>query len=130
MHMQDRDKLDLLKAALAVAAADKDMSRAELGIVEGLAAKAGIGQISFDAMKAAALRGEGLADNICFSSPARARQALELLVAEARIDGQITEQERSLLVTLAERLKITTEEFVTIYQAGIQRADELRARRK
>jgi len=128
--MQDRDKLDLFKAALALAAADQQITRAELGILEGLAAKVGIGQKSFEAMKTAALRGEGLADKVCFSSPEMARKALELLVAEARIDGEISEPERRLLVALAERLKIATEEFLTIYQAGIQRADELRARRK
>lgn len=128
--MQDRDKLDLFKAALALAAADQEMTRAEMGIVEGLAAKVGIGRMSFEAMKTAALRGEHVADNVCFSSPDRARQALELLVAEARIDGEITDDERAFLVTLADRMKITGAEFQAIFQAGVQRANEVRGRRK
>lgn len=128
--MQDREKLDLFKAALAVAAADKRLTRAELGVVEGLAAKVGIGQASFEAMKTAALRGENLAENICFSSPETARQALELLVAEARIDGEITDEERSLLVLLASRLNITEPEMQAVFKAGVQRADEIRRRRE
>jgi uncharacterized tellurite resistance protein B-like protein len=127
--MQDRDRLELLKAALAVAAADKQLTRAEEGVVEGLAARVGIGQTSFEAMKTAALRGESLTDNICFSSPEMARRAMELLVAEARIDGEITDAERSLLVLLAERLKITGDEFQAIFKAGLERADEIRRRR-
>jgi uncharacterized tellurite resistance protein B-like protein len=127
--MQDREKLDLLKAALAVAAADKKLTQAEMGVVEGLAARVGVGRTSLDAMKAAALRGEALADDVCFSSPETARRALELLVAEARIDGEISEAERTLLVRLGERLKITGQEFQTLYTAGVQRANELRKRR-
>ena len=127
--MEDRERLDLFKAALALAAADKKLTQAELGVVEGLAAKVGVGQASFEAMKAAALRGDDLADNICFSSPETARRALELLVAEARIDGQITDEERSFLVLVADRLNINDQEFQTIYQAGVQRADEIRRRR-
>lgn len=128
--MQDREVLDLFKAALALAAADKKLARAELGVVEGLAAKVGLGQTSYEAMKAAALRGDGLADNVCFSSPEKARRALELLVAEARIDGQITDEERSLLVRVADRLNINGREFQAVYQAGVQRADEVRRRRE
>jgi len=127
--VEDRERLDLFKAALALAAADKKLTRPELGVVEGLAAKVGVGKASFEAMKAAALRGDDLADNICFSSPETARRALELLVAEARIDGQITDEERSLLVLVADRLNINGQEFQTIYQAGVQRADEIRRRR-
>ncbi len=127
--MQDREILDLFKAALMLGAVDKELTRAELGVIEGLAAKVGVGQASFEAMKAAALRGDSLADNVCFSSPEAAYRALELLVAQARIDGEITDEERGFLVRLADRLGITGQEFQAVIQAGIRRADELRRRR-
>lgn len=62
-------------------------------------------------------------------SPAKARTALELLVAQARIDGQISDEERSLLVRIAGSLKITGEDFSAVYEAGIRRADEIRRSR-
>jgi uncharacterized tellurite resistance protein B-like protein len=126
--MQDREVLDLFRAALALAAADKKLTRAELGVVEGLAAKVGVGQVSFEAMKTAALRGDDLTDNLCFSSPDTACKALELLVAQARIDGQISDEERSFLVLLADKLKIDDQTFQAVYQAGVQRANAIRRR--
>lgn len=70
-----------------------------------------------------------IADQIVMQSPQIARTALELLVAQARIDGQITEPERDILVRIATRLKIVGEEFKSIYQAGINRADKIRKSR-
>jgi len=127
--VQDREKLELFKAALAVAAADRTLRRSELGLIEGLAVKVGIGKASFDAMAAAALRGEPVAAGLCIGSPDTARLALRLLVAEARIDGEISDAERALLVTIADRLKITGEDFQAIYAEGLKQADEIRRRR-
>jgi hypothetical protein len=128
--VQDREKLELFKAALAMAAVDRKLTRAEVGLVEGLAVKVGVGKASFDAMAAAALRGEPIASRMCISSPDTARLVLKLLVAEARIDGEISDAERDLLVTIADRLKIAEEEFQTIYQEGLRQADEIRRRRQ
>ena len=127
--MQDREKLGLFKAALALAVADGELASSEMGVVQGLAVKVGVGQASFDAMVAAARRGEQLADSVVIDSPADARTAMLLLVAQARIDGQITDPERELLVRIAGRLQIPTDEFQAIYIEGIRRADEIRARR-
>lgn len=126
--MNNIEKLDLLKAALAVAAADGEFKPSEMGVVLGLAARVGVGKASLDAMMAAAKRGDSLASNIVMQSPESARTALELLVAEARIDGEITEKERGLLAWLATRLGIKGEEFQAIYAAGIARADAVRKR--
>ncbi|MGQ9648696.1 MAG: hypothetical protein ACUVXJ_01135 [Phycisphaerae bacterium] len=128
--MQDREKLELFKAALAVAAADRTLKRSELGLIQGLAVKVGIGKASFDAMIAAALRGEPIAGGVCIRSPDTARLALKLLVAEARIDGEISDAERDLLVTMADRLKIGGDEFQAIYTEGLRQADEIRRRRR
>lgn len=124
--MRDTEKLELLKAALALAVADKTITRSERGVIEGLAAKVGVGEASLAAMSAAADRDETYADNILMTSPDSARTALELLVAQARIDGAISNEERELLVRLASGLNITGDAFQAIYQAGIARADAVR----
>ncbi len=128
--MTDLEKLELLKAALAVAAADGKLMRSEKGVVEGLAARVGVGRASLDAMMASAERGESLAYDIVMQSEQSARTALELLVAEARIDGEITRKERSLLAWIGTRLGIKGDEFHSIYKAGIARADRIRKRRR
>jgi len=128
--VQDREKLEMFKAALAVAAADRTLKRSELGLIQGLAVKVGIGKASFDAMTAAALRGEPVAAGVCIASPDTARLALKLLVAEARIDGEISDAERGLLVTIADRLKIGGDEFQAIYTEGLRQANEIRRRRQ
>ena len=128
--MDRMEELDLLKAALAVAVADGELRRSEMGVVEGLAARVGVGRASFDAMLAAAEDDDTIADNILIRSKERARTALELLVAQARIDGEISEEERNVLVRIASSLDITGDEFQAAYQAGIKRADRIRKSRK
>ena len=127
--MKDIEKLELLKAVLAVAAADGNLKRSEMAVAEGLAARVGVGQASFDAMVNAAQRGDTSAASIVMQSNESACKALELLVGEARIDGEIHEAERELLVRIAGRLKITGDSFQAIYKAGIDRADRIRKRR-
>ena len=127
--MTDLETLELLRAVLAVAAADGDISRSETGLIMGLAARIGVGQASLQAMVEAAKRGEAQPEHLVIQSAGNACTALELLVAEARLDGEISEAERHLLVTIAARLKITGPEFNDVYRAGLQRADKLRKSR-
>lgn len=127
--MDDMEKLELLKAALAVAAADGQMRRSERGVIEGLAARVGVGQASLDAMMVSAERGDSLAYDIVMKSPKSARIALELLVGEARIDGEIAQKERALLAWIASKLGIKGDDFENVYKAGIRRADAIRKRR-
>jgi tellurite resistance protein len=123
------EDVDLLKAALAVAMADGDLRRSEIGVIKGLAARVGVGRVSFDAMLGEAEIDDSIADNILIRSPERARTALELLVAQARIDGEISDEEREVLVRIACSLRITGDDFQAIYQAGIKRADRIRESR-
>jgi tellurite resistance protein len=126
--MTETEKLELLKAALEVAVADGEIRRSERGVLEGLAVRAGVGRASFEAMLNAAQREDTRVENILLCCGRTARTALELLVAEARIDGEISDQERDVLIRLGNRLGITGDEFQTIYQAGIARADAIRKR--
>ncbi|MCH7796842.1 MAG: TerB family tellurite resistance protein [Planctomycetes bacterium] len=124
------EDLELLKAIMAVAAADGKLLRAEMGVARGLAERVGVGTVSFEAMLDTARQDESFADNILIRSKAKARSALELLVGLARIDGRISEEERAVIVRVAMTLGITGDEFERIYLAGIARADELRRSRK
>ncbi len=123
------EDLELLKAALAVAMADGELRRSEKGVVEGLAERIGIGRVSFEAMLEAAEEDDSIADNILLRSKEKARSAFELLVAQARIDGEISDDERSLLVRIATSLGITGTDFETVYLAGVKRADRIRKSR-
>jgi tellurite resistance protein len=128
--MDDMEKLELLKAVLAVAAADGEISRAEKGVIEGLADRVGVGSASLEAMLTAARRGDSLAYDVVFKTPEHSRTALELLVAEARIDGEISERERSLIVWIATKLGIKADAFERVYAAGLARADAVLNRHK
>lgn len=128
--MATMEDLELLKAALSVAVADGELTRSEMGVIQGLATRVGIGQASLDAMMDMAKEDSSLADNVMIRSPDKARQAFELLVAQARIDGEIVNEEREVLVRIAASLKITGEAFEQTYMAGIAKADEIRNRRK
>ncbi len=128
--MGSMEDLELLKAALVVAVADGGIRRSEKGVVQGLAQRVGIGRASLEAMIEAAEQDDSIADNILIGSTATARSALKLLVAQARIDGEVSDEERSVLVRIATTLGITGDEFQAIYQAGIKRADEIRKSRQ
>ncbi len=127
--MNQMEQLELLRAVLAVAAADGDIRRSELGVAKGLAERIGVGRTSFDAMLGEAEAGADLTDNIVMHSPESARTALTLLVAQARIDGEISSEERELIVRIACSLGVTDDDFQKVYQAGIERADTLRKAR-
>jgi len=128
--MNNMEQLDLLKAVMALAMADGEVRRSELGVARGLAERLGIGQASFDAMLEAATSDDSIADNMFIGDQAKAHTAFELLVAQARIDGEISVEERGLLVRIAKTLNIDDADFPVIYQAGLSRADKLRKSRE
>ena len=53
---------------------------------------------------------------------------MKLLVATARIDGEISEQERTLLVDISTKLGIDATEFGGLYREALAAADEIRRR--
>ena len=100
--------MTLLKAAMAVAVADGRITRSEMGVLRGLAARLGVGGASLDAMLELAREDDSQADNILIRSKERARAALELLVAEARIDGEISLEE---LLRVGHRVQVLRHVF-------------------
>lgn len=123
------EDMELLRAAMAVAVADGELRRSEMGVLKGLAERVGVGRVSFEAMIGAAESGALLPENVLISDPAKAKVALELLVAQARMDGEISEHEREILVRIASALRINGQAFADIYESGIKKADQLRKRR-
>lgn len=127
--MASMEDLELLRAAMAVALADGELRRSEMGVIKGLAERTGVGRVSFDAMLGAAESDPSFADSIIISSPDKARQAVEILVAQAGLDGEISPQERAVIQRIARRLEITNQELGELYEAGVRRADALRKNR-
>ena len=128
--MDQMEQVELLRAAIALAVADGKVRRSEKGVVEGLALRVGVGQASLEAMFEAAEQDDSIADNLLIKDKTTAHMAFELLVAQARIDGEISLKERELLIRIASSLGIDDGDFPVIYQAGLQRADTLRQSRK
>ncbi len=123
------ENVELLRAAIAMAVADGKVSRSEMGVVEGLAQRAGVGAVTIEAMFDAAANNETFADNLLLQPKDRAIKAVELLVGLARIDGEVSSEERELIVRIAGSLNVVGDEFREAYEAGIKRADDLRKTR-
>ena len=123
------EDVELLRATIAVAVADGELRRSELGVVHALARRAGIGQGSFEAMLQAAQTDASFARNIALP-PGKARQAIVLLVAQARIDGSISAEERRVIVQIATSLGIGGDEFRSAFDEGVKRADSIRLSRR
>ena len=123
------ENVELLRAAIAMAVADGKVSRSEMGVVEGLAQRAGVGAVTIEAMFDAAAKDETFADKLLLQPKYRAIKAVELLVGLARIDGEVSSEERELIVRIAGSLNVVGDEFRQAYEAGIKRADDLRKAR-
>ncbi len=123
------ENTELLRAAIAMAVADGKVSRSEMGVVEGLAQRAGVGAVTIEAMFDAAASDETFADNLVLLPKDRAVKAVELLVGLARIDGEISGEERELIVRIATSVDVVDDDFRRAYEAGIKRADDLRKKR-
>ncbi|MHC4415588.1 MAG: hypothetical protein ACYS0G_09920 [Planctomycetota bacterium] len=121
---------ELLKAVVAVAVADGVVRRSEMGVVKGLAGRVGVGETSLAAMIEAAEQDESFADDIIIRSKGKARSAIKLLVGQARIDGEISREEREVIVRVAASLGITHAELGELFEAGIAEADRIRRSRK
>ena len=128
--MEDMEDIELLKAIMTVAVADGQLLRSEMGVVEGLAKRIGLGPVSYEAMLEAARKDPSFADNILIQSKEKARTAVRLMVGLARIDGIISDEERKVIVQIAVSLGITGDEFEQVYFAGLKQADEIRRSRR
>ena len=127
--MKHREQRELFQAVLAVAGADGRIARSERGLLEALAERVGVGRISLKAMIDRAIRDPGFKSDRSLHKVSDPLKAMELLVAAARIDGEISEEERQLLVRTAEVWDIPNDDFVEAFKRGLATADRVRAGR-
>ena len=123
------EQVELLQAVIVLAAADGMISSSERGMLTSLAGRVGVGQASLDAMIERALNDTSVRDELFHRTRSQAEKAMELLVAVARLDGEVTEEEREVLVHIMQVLNLPMERFAEIYQRGVERADALRKAR-
>ncbi len=120
------EQVELIRAAIVLAVADGKVSSSEKGLLSSFAGRIGIGTASLEAMIERARTDTSMRDDMLHRTMSNPSLTLELLVATARLDGDITTKERDVLIHARERLDISMDDFADIYQRGIQRADKLR----
>ncbi len=126
--MPGEEDAEVLKAVLAVAAADGTILRSERGVFQQLARRVGLDDASLQQMIRQACDNPKMGDELFKTRVSDPRRAMRLLVATARIDGEISSEERELLVDISTKLGMGTDEFTEVYREGMAAADELRKR--
>lgn len=126
--MPNAEEFEILKAVLVVAAADGQILGAEKGVFQQLAKKLGLEPLELDRLRLQASHDSHMKDQLFAKKIADPAKAMQLLVATARIDGNISEKERNLLVDISSKLGIGVDDFGKIYQSGIAMADAVRKR--
>ncbi len=128
--MPDQANLQLLEAVFAVATADDVLTKAEEAVFNKLAERVGANSMAIWRIKTR-LNTEPEAREQLFSQEVPdPYAAMKLLVATARIDGEISAEERNLLENISSKLKLTGNDFLRAYDDGITAADNVRRRKK
>jgi uncharacterized membrane protein YebE (DUF533 family) len=130
MSTGSRENLELLKAALAMAAVDGKVCAREKSLLKALAAKAGVGGVSLQAMIDRAMTEPADRAKLFQGVISQPEKAMQLLVAAASIDGAITEDERSLLVDISFVLGVSSDRFDDVFRDGLAAAKRVTKRRK
>lgn len=124
--MELSEHQELLRAAVALAILDGHISAGERGFFERLAERIGVTPQALDAMVELAESNPAEREKLFEQSHRNPHLALEILVALARLDGEITHVEREWLVDISTALDIGPLAFAEIYRSGITRADKMR----
>jgi len=119
MGLGSSDSLELLKAVIAVAAADGKVSPTELAVIKALARKAGVAGPSLDEMIEHATVDAAARRDLFEKAVRKPERAIKLPVAAANTDGHISEQERSLPVDVSSTLGVRARRFQEIFQSGM-----------
>ena len=122
--------IELLKALIVLSAADGVIAGSERGLLERFARGVGMSGTSLNASIDHALKDGTCREKLFRRVIAEPDQALELLVTVARMDGEISEPEKDVLLEVGKKLKIKADDFARICKQGIQRAKALRKRAK
>jgi len=125
----DSEQLETLRGVLAVALADGRIARAEKGVIRGLARKAGVGAAWLDEMIEKARQGATVESSTFRPLLQDPEKAMTLLVGTAAIDGEITEDERSVLVDICLKIGLPPGRYGELFEKGMAIADRLRKQR-
>jgi tellurite resistance protein len=112
------DQVELLRAACCVAAAGGEVSPAEMIILRELVESAGVGETSFYAMIDRAANEPGYYKEQLDLLTGDAEAAITMLSRIATADGQISEEERSMLQHFAGKLGVAQKRFDEIVSAA------------
>jgi tellurite resistance protein len=126
----DAETMEILRGVLAVAVADGEIRRSEKGVMKGLAARLGIDRAWLDEMIRYAEEGASVESSMfrrILSDPTR---AMRLMVATAAVDGDISDQERSVLVDISLKIGLAPGKFGEVFAEGMAAAERLRRDRK
>jgi uncharacterized membrane protein YebE (DUF533 family) len=123
------EQFEILKAVVAVAAADGTITRAERGLVTALAARIGIGRRSLEVLVERARQHQRMHEELGRYDVEAKSKAMELLVGAAAIDGHVADEERRQLAVVAAKLGIAPASFDAVWSRGLATAARLRERR-
>ena len=130
MSVDSTDSLELLRAVLVIAAADGKVTGHELSLLKALAQRAGVGRTSLEAMIQTAQEDKIEHDKLFARAVADPERAVQTLVAAARIDGEVSDEERKILVDIACMLGVSVDRFRELYESGLAAADRIRRTRE
>jgi tellurite resistance protein len=114
-------KVEVLRAACCVAAADRNMSDRELAQLKRIADHVGVGSVSLDAMIERANRDPDFYHEMFRILQTDADNTLKVLFAVACADHQITDEERMMLYHFAKTLEMSDERFNQLLAAADRR---------
>jgi tellurite resistance protein len=125
----DTEQMETLRGVLAVAIADGRISPAEKGVIRGLARKAGVSQAWLNEMIEKAEQGATVESSTFRPLLKDPEKAMTLLVGTAAIDGQVSDEERTVLVDISLKVGLAPGKFGEVLEKGMAIARRLRQQR-
>ncbi len=119
MEINETDSYELLKGVIAIAAADGSVTGREKAIIKALADKARVSRVSTESMIDRARKESDAVDALFNRALKNPNRAMQLLVAAADIDGDISAEERSLLASVSDKLGLSPDAFRELFKAGV-----------
>jgi tellurite resistance protein len=119
MTLDASDSYELLTAVIALAAADGNVTNSELAVIKALARKAAVEGPELDAMIESAAIDAAARQELLNRAVKQPERAMSLLIAAANIDGNVSEEERNLLVDISCTLGVPARRFGEIFQSSM-----------
>lgn len=111
------EQVEILRAACCVAAADGDISDKEQASLEEMAGRLGVGAASLKAMIELALHDQKFRDSQLRMLHKDPRGAFATLYKIARLEHEVPDEEREMLVHFGRRLGLKSDEMNEVIQS-------------